>query len=494
MSSVALKILVVSAEVAPFAKTGGLADVAGALPRALSQLGHDVRVLMPWYRQLRQDGVSAPVLKAKVKLDPAELPDEIPKDFDLRAAMLPNSKVPVYFIDQAAYFDRDGYYGDASGDYADNGDRFIFFARAALAAARSLGFKPDVVHLNDWHSGLVPVILRTQLLDDPFFAKTGTLFTIHNLAFQGLFPDWQHGRSGLDWGLFNTEGLEFYGQLNIMKGALLFSDLVNTVSPRYAEEIRSQEFGCGLEGVLRGRAGDLSGIINGLDYEEWDPSKDPNLAVRYSEKTLEDKAQAKRALKKELGLPDDDVPLVAMISRLNNMKGLSLVDEVTDYLMHLDMQFILMGTGDSRFHDSFARLAEYYPEKASVNLKYEDSLVHRIEAGADLLIMPSRFEPCGMNQLIALRYGTVPLVRSVGGLADTVHDFDPKSGHGNGFVFSEYNSMALFNAIKHALEVYKDKATWRQLQRNGMAEDHSWAASAREYEKLYRKIVALKAA
>jgi starch synthase len=494
VSSAVLKILFISAEVAPFAKTGGLADVAGALPRALAELGHDVRVLMPWYRKLQDDAVAAPVLKAAVKLDPAPLPEEMPKAFDLRSAALPGSKVPVYFIDQAAYFGREGFYGEAGVDYPDNGDRFVFFARAALAAARALGFKPDVIHLNDWHTGFVPVILRTQLADDRFFEKSGTLFTIHNLAYQGLFPDWQHGRTGLDWGLFNTEALEFYGQLNTMKGALLFADRINTVSPRYADEIKSQEFGCGLEGVLRGRAADLSGIINGLDYDEWDPAKDPHLPLRYSVETLEDKAKLKRALKKELGLPDDDKPLVAMVTRLDNMKGLGLVDEITDYLMHLDLQFALLGTGDPRFHESFSRLAEYYPEKASVNLRFDNALAHRLEAGADLFLMPSRFEPCGLNQLISLRYGTVPLVRSVGGLADTVHEFDPRTGKGNGFVFSEYNSMALFNAVQRALELYKDKAAWRQLQRNGMAEDHSWAASAREYEKLYRKIAAAKAA
>lgn len=489
----ALKILLVSAEVAPFAKTGGLADVAGALPRALTALGHDVRVLMPWYKKLADSAVPATLAKSGVKLDPAVLPDEMPKAFDVRETVLPGSKVPVYFIDQPLYFGRDGFYGEGGADYPDNGDRFVFFARAVLAATRALGFKPDVVHLNDWHTGFLPVILRTQLSDDPFFKKTGTLFTIHNLAYQGLFPDWQHGRTGLDWGLFNTEGLEFYGQVNAMKGALLFADQINTVSPRYADEIRTQEFGCGLEGVLRDRAGDLSGIINGLDYEEWDPSKDGYLPQRYSAETLEDKAKVKRALKAELGLPEADVPLVAMVTRLDNMKGLSLVDEITDYLMHLDLQFVLLGTGDPRFHESFSRLAQYYPEKASVNLKFDNGLAHRIEAAADLFLMPSRFEPCGLNQLISLRYGTVPLVRSVGGLADTVQEYDPRTGKGNGFAFSEYNSMALFNAIQRALEVYKDKAAWRKLQRNGMAEDHSWSASAREYEKLYKKIQAAKA-
>lgn len=488
MSKDAFRILVVSAEVAPFAKTGGLADVVGALPRALAALGHDVRVLMPWYRQLRLSGVPAPLVYPELRLDESPLPEDMPRSFHLRVGALPGSQVPVYFVEQDAYFDREGIYGDSGGDYADNGDRFLFFGRAALAAARALDFRPDVIHLNDWHTGFIPVILRTQLADDPFFAGTGTLFTIHNLAYQGLFPDWQFGRTGLDWGLFNAEGLEFYGQLNTMKGALLYSDLINTVSPRYAEEIKTQEFGCGLEGVLRGRAVDLCGIINGLDVDEWDPSRDPHLPLQYGPDTLEKKEQVKRAVKAELGLPDAEVPLLAMVTRLDNMKGLALVDEVSDYLMHLDLQFALLGTGEPRFHDSFARLAQYYPEKASVNLKFDNALAHRLEAAADIFLMPSRFEPCGLNQLISLRYGTVPLVRSVGGLADTVREFDPKTGTGNGFVFHEYNSMALFNAVQRALEVYKDKQAWRRLQLNGMTEDHSWMASAKEYEKLYRKI------
>lgn len=493
MSTASLKILLVSAEVAPFAKTGGLADVAGALPRALARLGHDVRVLMPWYRQVANAGTVAPVLKGGVQLEGSGLPEEMPRVFSLRQGALPGTKIPIYFVDQPAYYDRERLYGDEDGDFRDNGDRFVFFARAALAAAKTLAFQPDVIHLNDWHTGFLPVYLRTNFADDAFFKKTGTLFTIHNLAYQGLFPDWQFGRTGLDWGLYNPEGLEFYGQMNTLKGAVLFSDKLNTVSPRYAEEIKTQDFGCGLEGLLRGRSADLSGIINGLDTDEWDPQTDKHLAVNYGPDSLDKKALMKKALKKEVGLPDDDVPLVAMVTRLDNMKGLSLVDEIADYLMHLDMQFVLLGTGDARFHESFSRLAETYPEKAAVQLRFDEGLAHRIEAGADMFLMPSRFEPCGLNQLISLRYGTVPVVRTVGGLADTVKEFDRNSGTGNGFTFSEYNSMALFNTIQRALEVHKDAGAWRKLQRNGMAEDHSWAASAREYEKLYREVMAAKA-
>ena len=493
MSS-ALKILLVSAEVAPFAKTGGLADVAGALPHALAARGHDVRVLMPWYRSMAQGGVETKLIKSGVTLLGPPVPDDMPATFDLREGVLPGSLVKCYFIDQAHYFDRERLYGDDAGDYRDNGDRFAFFSRAALSAAKALAFAPDVYHLNDWHTGLIPVYLRTLLADDKFFKASGSLFTVHNLAYQGLFPDWQFGRTGLDWGLYTSEGLEFYGQMNIMKGALLFSDKVNTVSPRYAEEIRNVEFGCGLEGVLRGRGGDLSGIINGLDTKEWDPGRDSFLPVRYSAADLDKKKDVKWALRKELGLPADDVPIVAMVTRLDHQKGLSLVEEIVDYLIHLDLQFVLLGTGDQRYHESFRRLAETYPEKASVNLRFDNGLAHRIEAGADIFLMPSRFEPCGLNQLISLRYGTVPVVRTVGGLYDTVHEYDPRTGKGNGFVFSEFSSMALFNALQRAVELHKDPVQWRKLQQIGMAEDHSWDASAVEYEKLYGQIVALKKA
>jgi starch synthase len=487
-----MKILLVSAEVAPFAKTGGLADVAGALPLALGARGHDVRVLMPWYRSMAQGGVASTLVKAGLPLLGPPVPEDMPATFDLREGVLPGSSVRCYFIDQPAYFDRERLYGDGEGDYRDNGDRFAFFSRAALSAAKAVGFAPDVFHLNDWHTGLIPVYLRTLLADDKFFEASGSLFTVHNLAYQGLFPDWQFGRTGLDWGLYTSEGLEFYGQMNIMKGALLFSDKLNTVSPRYAEEIRNVEFGCGLEGVLRGRGGDLSGIINGLDTKEWDPAQDSFLPLRYDADTVDKKRQVKAALRQELGLPDDDVPIVAMVTRLDHQKGLSLVEEIADYLMHLDLQFVLLGTGDPRYHDSFQRLAETYPEKASINLRFDNGLAHRIEAGADIFLMPSRFEPCGLNQLISLRYGTVPVVRSVGGLADTVQEHDHRSGKGNGFTFSEFSSMALFNAVQRAVELHKDPGHWRKLQLIGMAEDHSWDASAAEYEKLYAQIAASK--
>ncbi len=480
----------ISAEVAPFVRTGGLADVVNELPRSLTALGHDVRVLTPWYRAIAEQGVQAPVVGAGLAIKSLPLPEGVPRTFDLRQGRLPGSRVPVYFVDQPAYFNRDGLYGDAGGDYADNGDRFGFLSLAAFSACKAVGFVPDVIHINDWHAGLVPVYLKAHFRADPHFARTGSLCTVHNLAFQGLFPDWQFARCGLGSELFTAEGLEFYGQMNTLKGALLFSDRINTLSPRYAEEIRSAEYGCGLEGVLRTRAADLSGIINGVNTDEWNPATDLHLGVRYGPDTLERKDAIKRDLRHELGLPEADVPLVAMVSRLDCMKGLSLIEEIADYLMHLDLQFVLLGKGDPRIEANFRRLGEIYAERFVIRLAYDVPLAHRIIGGADMTLMPSRFEPSGQNQLISLRYGTVPVVRAVGGLADTVRDYDPRSGRGNGFAFSEYNSMGLFNAIQRALDLYRDRAAWRRLQRAGMAEDYSWLASARQYEQLYRAIAA----
>jgi starch synthase len=392
-------------------------------------------------------------------------------------------------IDQPEYFERERFYGDEAGDFGDNLDRFAFFAHAALAAAESEGFIPDVIHCHDWHSGLIPAFLRTLYAQDPHWSKVGTLYTVHNLAYQGLFPEHLFHRSGLPSSLWNAEGVEFYGQLNFMKSAIRFADKINTVSPRYAEEIQTQELGCGLEGVLRTRKADLSGIINGLDYTEWSPEIDPHLSVKYSKDSLDLKAKFKHEFIQSQKLDwNPEAPLIAVVSRLDNMKGLNLLEEIMDYLIHMDLNFILLGTGDPRYMESFKRVGETYPDKASIHLTFSNALAHQIEAAADIFLMPSRFEPCGLNQLISLRYGTVPVVRQTGGLADTVKEYDPKTGTGNGFTFHEFNSMGLFNAIKRALELYAQKDKWRALQSHGMSQDFSWAASARHYSELYDKV------
>jgi starch synthase len=487
--STAKKILFVSAECAPFAKTGGLADVCGSLPKALAALGHEVRVVLPFYKTVRIAGFGKTLLKTGVTISALAPESGIKRVFQLRKDLLPGAAIPIYMIDQPEYFERDRFYGDESGDFSDNLERFSFFAHAALAAAESEGFKPDIIHCHDWHTGLIPAYLHTLYAQDKTWKNTGTLFTIHNLAYQGLFPEHLYGRSGLPGALWNTAGVEFYGQLNLMKAGLRFANRVNTVSPRYAEEIQGVEMGCGLDGVLVERKADLSGIINGLDYSEWSPDIDPHLSTKYSKDSLDLKLKYKHDFISSLKLDwNPDVPLLGVVSRLDNMKGLNLLEEIMDYLVHMDLNFVLLGTGDPRYMESFNRIGQTYPDKASIHLTFSNELAHKIEAASDIFLMPSRFEPCGLNQLISLRYGTVPVVRATGGLADTVKEFDPKAGTGNGFVFHEFNSMGLFNAIKRAVELYQNKEKWRKLQLTGMNQDFSWTASARHYSELYKKI------
>jgi starch synthase len=490
MAQKPLKILFVTAECAPFAKTGGLADVCGTLPKALAALGHEVRIVIPYYKGVRVAGFGKTLLKSGVTISALAPESGLKRIFQLRKDLLPGASIPTYMVDQPDYFERERFYGDEAGDFGDNLDRFAFFAHAALACAQSEGFKPDVIHCHDWHTGLVPAYLRTLYAQDPYWKSTGTLFTIHNLAYQGLFPEHLFGRTGLPGSLWSADGVEFYGQVNFMKAALRFTDKINTVSPRYAEEIQGVELGCGLEGVLRTRKDALSGIINGLDYTEWSPEVDPHISHKYSKDSLPLKETFKHEFIKSLKLDwDVKAPLIGVVSRLDNMKGLNLLEEIMDYLVHMDLNFILLGTGDPRFMESFKRIGETYPDKASIHLTFSNELAHRIEAASDIFLMPSRFEPCGLNQLISLRYGTVPVVRATGGLADTVHEYNAKAGTGNGFTFHEFNSMGLFNAIKRALELYTNRDAWRTLQLRGMSQDFSWAASARQYGDLYHKVV-----
>lgn len=469
--------------------------MAGSLPKALAALGHDVRVVLPYYRTVKQGGFGKAVFATGVKLSNVAPDTGLERNFDLRKDLLPGSSIPVYFIDQEKYFDREKLYGDESGDFPDNLERFAFFAHSVFSAAIESGFVPDIIHCHDWHTGMIPIFLRIHYKEVEAFKKAGTLFTVHNLAYQGLFPDHQYGKLGLPTELFQAEGLEFYGQVNFMKTALRFADRINTVSPRYADEIQGMEFGCGLEGVLHARRQDLSGIINGLDYTAWSPEIDPYLNIKYSKDSLDLKTKFKCEFVKSLGLDwDCDAPLLGVVSRLESMKGLDLLEEIMDYLMHMDMNFILLGTGEPRFMESFKHIGETYPDKASVHLTFNEAMAHRIEAASDFFVMPSRFEPCGLNQLISLRYGTVPVVRQTGGLANTVSEFDSKTLKGNGFTFHEFSSMGLFNAIKRALELYKNKDLWRTLQKNGMSADYSWGASARQYVDLYNTILEHKQA
>ena len=486
-----LRILFMASEVEPFAKTGGLADVAGALPRALAGLGHDVRVLMPKYR-----GVEA----VAGELRPVAPRVRIPLgDREAEGVLLEGrepSGVPVYFLAQDHYYDREALYGTSDGDYWDNCERFVFFCRAGLEAVARLGegaaaWRPQIVHANDWQTGLVPVYLRTLYRDHPGLAKVATVFTIHNLAFQGVFWHYDMPMTGLGWDLFTPAGIEFYGKLNFLKGGLVFSDLLTTVSRTYAREIRTSAFGNGLEGVLEERSHDLHGVVNGIDYEVWNPAKDRAIPVPYAADDPEGKAACRESLRAELGLEAGSGPVIGLVTRLTEQKGLDLVLGALPALLAEGCQLALLGSGDAHLEQAFRAAAREHPARIAARIGYEPELARRIYAGSDGFLMPSRYEPCGLGQLIALRYGSAPIVRRTGGLADTVTEFDPARRSGTGFIFDAFAVDALLDAVRRAASAYRQPALWRALVKNAMTADFSWEASAREYVTLYGK--ALKA-
>ena len=483
-----LRVLVMASEVEPFAKTGGLADVAGALPAALASLGHDVRVLMPKYRGVdaRVETLRAVVPRLMVPLGEREVEGAV---FEGRTL----ADVPVYFLGQDHYYDREGLYGTADGDYWDNCERFIFFCRGGLEALLHLEeadggpWLPQVIHCNDWQTGLVPVYLRTLYRDHPSLGRIATLFTIHNLAYQGVFWHYDMPMTGLGWDLFTPAGIEFYGKLNFLKAGLVFADLLTTVSRTYAREIRTSAFGNGLEGVLEERSHDLHGVINGLDYASWNPAKDAAIVQPYSADDPAGKTACREALRAELGLASAPGPVVAMVTRLAEQKGADLVLGALPGILAEGCQFVLLGSGDAGLEAAFVEAARQHPGQVAAHIGYDADLARRFYAGADCLLMPSRYEPCGLSQLIALRYGAVPLVRRTGGLTDTVTEFDPARRTGTGFAFDAFAVEALLDAVRRATSAYRQPALWKALVRNGMAEDFSWEASAREYVTLYAK-------
>ncbi len=487
-----LRVLLLASEAAPFAKTGGLADVAGALPRALTALGHDVRLMLPRYRGAADHARDLKTVVPQVRVPLGERTAE--------GALIEGrgpSGLPVYFLAHDHYYDRAGLYGTPDGDYWDNCERFVFLCRGALEAMDALaatghgGWFPHVIHANDWQTGLVPVYLRTLYRDHPRLGQVGTLFTIHNLAYQGLFWHYDMPLTGLGWDLFTPAGIEFYGKLSFLKGGLAFADLLTTVSQTYAREIRTPAFGTGLEGVLEERGEDLRGVVNGLDYEMWDPASDGALAKRYNPDDLSGKIECREALHRELGLEAGPGPLIGLVTRLAEQKGLDLVLGALPALLAEGCRVALLGSGDAQLEEAFRAAAAAEPRRVAVRLGYDDALARRIYGGADAFLMPSRYEPCGLGQLIALRYGAVPIVRRTGGLADTVQEFDGRSG--TGFLFDGLTAEALVEAARRALAVFRSPAPWHALVRNGMTEDFSWDASAREYVTLYRKVLRSRA-
>jgi len=456
-----LKVLFVASEAVPFAKTGGLADVAGSLPLALEELGVDVRIIMPKYSSVKTPGSEAKIGKG----------------------------IKVYFVENDDYFNRKELYGDKFGDYQDNLDRFSFFCQKTLERCKAEGFSPDVIHCNDWQTALIPVYLNTNYKYDPFFSKTKVLFTIHNMAYQGVFSKDEYPKMGLDWVLFHIDYFEFYDKVNLMKAGIVYSDAISTVSPSYAKEIMTKEFGCGLEGVLKIREKALYGILNGIDYGAWNPATDRKIFKNYSLESLSDKYLNKEKLQKELGLKvDRDVPMVSITSRLADQKGLDLLAKIIDDLLNLKIQFVLLGTGDNRYHALFTKMAAAHPKNTSVNLRFDATLAQKIYAASDIFLLPSKYEPCGLSQMISFKYGTIPVARQVGGLKDSVKEYNPKTGEGNGFVFEEYKPDIFFSAIKRALALYKNRVVWFNLMKKAMGLDFSWKESAKEYIKLYGQI------
>lgn len=457
-----LKILFAASEAVPFAKRGGLADVAGSLPIALKELGADVRLIIPKYRSVKVSGNETVTGKNGVK---------------------------VYLVENDDYFNRKELYGDKFGDYADNLDRFAYFSRQILERCIKENFKPDIIHCNDWHTALVPVYLNTIYKYDPFFENTRTLFTIHNIAHQGLFDKEEFPKTGLDWALFHIHYFEFYGQVNIMKAGIVYADAVSTVSPTYAKEILTKEYGCGLEGVLQAKKGSVSGILNGIDYNLWNPATDTNLTKKYSIENLDDKYVNKEAFQKELGLKVDcDIPMIGMISRLVDQKGLDILAKIINDILSMKIQFVLLGTGDHRYHLLMEKMAKAHQKNTSVNLEFDAIPPEKIYAASDIIIIPSRYEPCGLNQMIGFKYGTIPVARRTGGLKDSIEEFDLKTRKGTGFTFEDYTSEAFLGAIKRALSVHQNRNAWRELVKYVMGLDFSWRVSARDYMGLYNKI------
>jgi starch synthase len=473
-----LRILLCASEVVPFVKTGGLADVAGALPKALVALGHEVRVALPKYasidsKQIASKKVAAPFdvpLAGKATSVSMEVSEAIPG-------------VKAYLVNSPKQFARKQVYGEP-----DDAERFALFCRAVLEFLRRDDWRPQVIHVNDWQTGLLPVYLKTKYRSDRTLAPIATLYTVHNLGYQGVFDPEALARVGLDRSLFTMNGLEFYGQVSLMKGGLIFADLLSTVSQTYSREIQTPEYGERLEGVLAKRQGDLFGVLNGIDYEEWNPATDPLLAANYDRDNLEPKATNKVALQGRLGLPErPDVPVFGLVSRLAGQKGLDILAEVMPHLLQLDVQFALLGTGEQQYHALLANLAKRFPTKLGLVLGFDNGLAHQIYAGADFFLMPSHYEPCGLGQMISLRYGTIPIVRHTGGLADTITDFNPTAGEGNGFSFREHTAVGLFGAIARALLTMKAQPARQRLIQNAMACDFSWGRSAQAYVRLYQR-------
>ena len=458
-----MRIAMCASEVVPFAKTGGLADVVGALPLALEKERQEVIIIMPRYKAIQD---------SKFKI--IRLKNDISYSFI-------GKNIKVYFIEDDEFFNRDNLYGDKTGDYKDNLDRFSFYSRRALDLLKEINFKADIIHVHDWQASLIPVYLKELYNDDPFYKKMRTILTIHNIGYQGLFPKDEFPRLGLDWALFDIDHLEFYDKINILKGGMVFSNIINTVSHTYSQEIQTKEFGFGLEGVLNKRHFSVFGILNGLDYDIWNPETDKFIAKNFSSQNPEGKAADKEDLQKICNLPlKKEVPLFGIVSRLAEQKGFDILAQGIEEICKMNLQLVILGTGDLKYHLLLEDMVKKYPNVISLNLKFDDTLAHKIYAGSDIFLMPSRYEPCGLGQLISFRYGAIPLVFKTGGLADTVSE-------DNGFIFDKYSKEDLVMTMKQAIKAFQAKKKWKELLLKAMQANFSWEESAKKYIQLYAK-------
>jgi len=460
-----MKIVVCASEVIPFAKTGGLADVCGTLPVALEKLGHELVIITPRYKSSNIH-IPSPVVRV-------------------------GENVRVCFIEHHHFFGREGLYGEESGDYHDNLERFAFFCHRSFQVLKEIDFSPDIIHCHDWQTALMAVLLRTNYQKDPFFKNTRSVVTIHNLAYQGVFPKSQYGKLGVAAQVFHTQGLEFYDQINILKGGIIFADAITTVSPQYAKEMQTGNLGCHLDGVLRNRSADIYGILNGLDYETWNPKDDPFLDFSYGPGGAGGlKEQNKLVVQTLLDLSlNEKVPVFGFVGRLCAQKGLDMIVMAIDDIVRAGGQVILTGVGDKKYHRMVTEVAQRHPHQVAQYLKFDERIAHKIYAASDFFLMPSVYEPCGLGQMIALRYGAVPIVYKTGGLADTIHLYDPIHKTGNGFVFTEYTKDAFMQAIREALKVYEQKSQMEDLLDQALRYRFTWEKSAKDYERVYQKCI-----
>jgi starch synthase len=482
-----IKILFLSPEVTPFAKSGGLADVAGSLPLSLKRSGADVRIVIPNYHITKEGN-----FKNQLLIKDMEVPlGEEKLKVDVLETFL-GEDIPVYLLEREDMYGRSNLYGNSRGDYYDNLERFSFFSHASLLVSRKLDFKPDIIHCHDWQTGIIPALLKGPYSSFKDLTDALTVFTIHNMGYQGIFPDDKLNVTGLNKrDFFHPAGIEYWGKISLLKAGIVYSDAVTTVSPTYAREIQTPEFGMGMEGILKQRSDSLYGILNGVDYNIWNPSNDEHIPVKYSNKRMSGKSRCKELLIKEMDL-DPTLkarPLLAIISRLDTQKGIDILLDILDEILAFDLGLVVLGAGDETFQNILNQAAKHHRGNIGIKIGFDDPLAHRIMAGSDIFLIPSRYEPCGLTQMYALKYGTVPLVRATGGLNDTIKSFDEKTGNGNGFKFGSYSAEALLKEIEKAVSLFNDKKAWKKLMSNGMNSDFSWDRSAKSYLDLYLSIM-----